>query len=82
MSHVTISDCIKTTARQFITPGSAVGVWVSGAAYFGVTSITNPLPMNQDTLFTLGQAIPSLLLDPLRMNHSFSARYDPTPTSA
>ena len=85
MSQATITDCITTTARQFNISNFAVGMWVNEreiAACFRVTSIANPLPIDQDTVVTLGQAIPSLLLEPLRKNHSFYERYDPALTSA
>jgi len=38
-------------------PGVAVGVWADGQEVYachGVTSLENPLPVNQDTLFLLG----------------------------
>ncbi len=57
MSQVTLSDFVEKTARQFKIPGAAVGVWAEGKesyACHGVTSVDNPLPVNQDTLYLLG----------------------------
>jgi len=57
MSQATFTDFVEATARQFNVPGVAVGVWANGQeifALYGVTSIDNPLPIDQDTLFTLG----------------------------
>ena len=45
------------TAAEFGIPGAAVGVWADNReliACHGVTSISNPLPVDQDTLFLLG----------------------------
>ncbi len=52
-----LTDFVETTARQFKIPGVAVGVWANGqeiCACHGVTSIDNPLPIDQDTLYLLG----------------------------
>lgn len=57
MSQSTLTDFVETTAKQFTIPGIAVGVWTDGqeiSACHGVTSIDNPLPIDPDTLFTLG----------------------------
>jgi CubicO group peptidase (beta-lactamase class C family) len=57
MSHVTLTEFVETAARKFNIPGVAVGVWADGQehyACFGVTSIDNPLPIDQDTLFVVG----------------------------
>ena len=57
MSHDTLSDVVDATARAFAIPGVSVGVWADGReryACHGVTSIENPLPLDQDTLFCLG----------------------------
>jgi CubicO group peptidase (beta-lactamase class C family) len=54
MSHVTLTDFVETTAKKFKIPGVAVGVWVDGKEIYachGVTSVDNPLPVDQDTLF-------------------------------
>ena len=57
MSHVTLSDFVEATATKFAIPGVAVGVWVDGQEIYachGVTSVDNPLPVDRDTLYTLG----------------------------
>jgi CubicO group peptidase (beta-lactamase class C family) len=57
MAPDTLADVVETTATQFGVPGVAVGVFAAGKeayACHGVTSVDNPLPVNQDTLFILG----------------------------
>jgi len=57
MSLETLSDFVEATAAKFGIPGVAVGVWADGQeiyASYGVTSIDNPLPVDQDTLFLVG----------------------------
>jgi CubicO group peptidase (beta-lactamase class C family) len=57
MAHVKLSDFVTRTAKDFGIPGVAVGVWVDGQEVYachGVTSLENPLPVDQDTLFVLG----------------------------
>ena len=54
MSHIPLTDFVEATSRQFNIPGVAVGVWADGKEIYachGVTSIENPLPIDQDTLF-------------------------------
>jgi CubicO group peptidase (beta-lactamase class C family) len=54
MSHITFTDVVSTTSKKFNIPGVAVGVWADGKeayACHGVTSVVNPLPIDQDTLF-------------------------------
>jgi CubicO group peptidase (beta-lactamase class C family) len=54
--HDALSDFVETTATEFGIPGVAVGVWADGRetyACHGVTSIENPLPVDQDTLYLL-----------------------------
>lgn len=51
------NDFIAEAARHFEIPGAAVGVFHDGQEHFfchGVTSVENPLPVNEDTLFLLG----------------------------
>lgn len=51
------NDFIAETARHFNIPGAAAGVFHDGQEHFfchGVTSVENPLPVNEDTLFLLG----------------------------
>lgn len=57
MSPKPLSDFVQATAAEFGIPGVAVGVWVDGResyACHGVTSLDNPLPVDQDTLYVLG----------------------------
>jgi CubicO group peptidase (beta-lactamase class C family) len=57
MSYNTLSDFVEATATRFGIPGVAVGVWVDGKEIYachGVTSVDNPLPVDRDTLYTLG----------------------------
>jgi CubicO group peptidase (beta-lactamase class C family) len=57
MTHDKLSDFIIKTAKKFEIPGVSVGVWADGKEIYachGVTSIDNPLPIDQDTLFLLG----------------------------
>ncbi|EFH89217.1 serine hydrolase domain-containing protein [Ktedonobacter racemifer] len=57
MSHITLTDFVETTFKTFNIPGVAVGVWLDGKeiyACYGVTSVDNPLPIDQNTLFALG----------------------------
>jgi CubicO group peptidase (beta-lactamase class C family) len=54
MSQIMLTDFVETTSKKFKIPGVAVGVWADGKevyAYQGVTSVDNPLPIDQDTLF-------------------------------
>lgn len=54
MSPATLADVVETTAKQFNIPGVAVGVWADGQEHYachGVTSLDNPLPIDQATLF-------------------------------
>jgi CubicO group peptidase (beta-lactamase class C family) len=63
MSQDTLSDFVGKTATQLTIPGVAVGVWADGKesyACHGVTSVENPLPVNQDTLFALGSLTKTL----------------------
>jgi CubicO group peptidase (beta-lactamase class C family) len=57
MSQETLSDSVEATAAKLGIPGVAAGVRADGqeiSASRGVTSIDNPLPVNQHTLFLLG----------------------------
>ena len=57
MSSDALAEFVAEKAKEFDVPGIAVGVWAQGREVFachGVTSIDNPLPVNQDTLFVVG----------------------------
>jgi CubicO group peptidase (beta-lactamase class C family) len=57
MSPSTLPDFVTATAARLGIPGVAVGVWADGQeayACHGVTSVDNPLPVDEDTLFVLG----------------------------
>ena len=57
MSSEALEQFVAAKAKEFGVPGVAVGVWAEGREVFachGVTSIDNPLPVDQDTLFVLG----------------------------
>ena len=57
MSGDVLSDFVEATAAELGIPGVAVGVWSNGREIYachGVTSVENPLPIDQDTLFVLG----------------------------
>jgi len=54
MSPIMLNDFVESTFRKFNIPGVAVGAWADGKeayACHGVTSVDNPLPVDQDTLF-------------------------------
>ncbi|MET7458445.1 serine hydrolase domain-containing protein [Streptomyces sp. NPDC005574] len=58
----TLSEFVEATATKFGVPGAAVGVWVDereACGCHGVTSVENPLPVDQDTLFVLGSVTKS-----------------------
>src|SRR5664279_2629822 len=57
MSYDALSKFVAATAAQSDLPGVAVGVWANGQEVYachGVTSIDNPLPVDQHTLYVLG----------------------------
>jgi CubicO group peptidase (beta-lactamase class C family) len=52
-----LSDFVQSTATEFGIPGVAVGVCSNAQEVYachGMTSVDNPLPIDQDTLFVLG----------------------------
>jgi CubicO group peptidase (beta-lactamase class C family) len=56
MSRDALSEFVSATATKFAIPGVAVGVWANGResyACHGVTSIDNPLPVDQHTLYRM-----------------------------
>src|SRR6476646_10401386 len=57
MIRNTLTDFVAAAATQFGIPGVAVGVWADGRELYachGVTSLDNPLPVDEDTLYVLG----------------------------
>ncbi|GHO42564.1 hypothetical protein KSX_07270 [Ktedonospora formicarum] len=57
MSQITLTDFVESASKKFNIPGVAVGVWVDNKEIYachGVTSVDNPLPIDQDTLFLVG----------------------------
>ncbi|MFF4874985.1 serine hydrolase domain-containing protein [Micromonospora sp. NPDC000668] len=57
MSQETLAEFVEVAATKFGVPGVAVGVWADGREMYachGVTSVDNPQPVDQDTLFVLG----------------------------
>ncbi|RAG85037.1 serine hydrolase [Streptacidiphilus pinicola] len=57
MSQDKLSDVVQATAAKFGIPGVAVGIWADGQEIFaahGMTSLDNPLPVDQHTLFQIG----------------------------
>ena len=56
MSQEKLAEFVEVTAKEFDIPGVAVGVLMGGReihASHGVTSLGNPLPVNEETLFHL-----------------------------
>jgi CubicO group peptidase (beta-lactamase class C family) len=52
-----LHQIVAETAAEYAVPGIAVGIWHQGREIYsshGVTSVANPLPIDQDTIFTLG----------------------------
>jgi CubicO group peptidase (beta-lactamase class C family) len=52
-----LSEFVKAQATEFDVPGVAVGVLLDGQEIYaahGVTSLSNPLPVDEKTLFSLG----------------------------
>lgn len=57
MSHEELSGFVQQPAERLDVPGVAVGVWAEGREAFarhGVTSLADPLPVDQHALFQLG----------------------------
>jgi CubicO group peptidase (beta-lactamase class C family) len=54
MSQLMLTDFVETTSIQYNIPGVGVGVWADGQEVYachGVTSVENPLTIDQATLF-------------------------------
>jgi len=57
MSQTPLSDFVAQMTAQFKIPGVAVGLWADGQESYacqGVTSVDNPLPVDEGTLYVLG----------------------------
>jgi CubicO group peptidase (beta-lactamase class C family) len=57
MSLDALTEQVADTAARLGMPGVAVGVWANGreeSGCYGVTSVDNPLPVDENTLFGLG----------------------------
>jgi len=57
-----LSEIIARNAEAYAVPGIAVGIWHQGREIYashGVTSVEHPLPVDQDTIFTLGSTTKS-----------------------
>ncbi|MBV6701626.1 serine hydrolase [Kitasatospora aureofaciens] len=56
-SQESLAAFVEATAEEYGLPGVAVGVWAGGREIYachGVTSVDNPLPVDERTLFVLG----------------------------
>ncbi|MFE1829676.1 serine hydrolase domain-containing protein [Streptomyces yangpuensis] len=54
-----LAEFVQQAAAEFGIPGVTVGVWADGRETFashGVTSLENPLPVDEHTLFQVGSA--------------------------
>src|SRR5438445_433320 len=69
-------------AEELDVPGVAAGIYHDGTeefAYHGVTSVDNPLPVDENTLFQYGSthktftatAMKELIYEPLQLEHTF-----------
>lgn len=57
-----LHQIIAKSAAEYAVPGIAVGIWHQGREIYashGVTSVANPLPVDEDTIFTLGSTTKS-----------------------
>ncbi|MEU5155231.1 serine hydrolase domain-containing protein [Glycomyces sp. NPDC021274] len=57
MSTNAFQQFVAKAAAEFAVPGIAVGIWHQGREIYaahGVTSVANPHPVDEDTIFTLG----------------------------
>jgi CubicO group peptidase (beta-lactamase class C family) len=62
MSAKELNEVIAAAAAEYAVPGIAVGIWHQGREVYashGVTSVEHPLPVDQDTIFTLGSTTKS-----------------------
>ncbi|MEU6251032.1 serine hydrolase domain-containing protein [Glycomyces sp. NPDC047010] len=62
MSHNELQQVIAERAAEYAVPGISVGIWHRGREVYaahGVTSVEHPLPVDADTIFTLGSTTKS-----------------------
>jgi CubicO group peptidase (beta-lactamase class C family) len=62
MAAKDLNQIIAASAADFAVPGIAVGIWHQGREIYashGVTSVEHPLPVDEDTIFTLGSTTKS-----------------------
>jgi CubicO group peptidase (beta-lactamase class C family) len=53
---MSLAEFVEATATRYGIPGVTVGVWANGKEVYvshGVTSVDNPLPVDEDTLYQL-----------------------------
>lgn len=63
MPDATLPNVVEALSRKFQIPGVAVGVWADGEEVYachGVTSVENPLPVDQNTLFLVASITKTL----------------------
>lgn len=59
-----VRELIERRMRELVVPGVALGVVHQGreeSAYFGVTSVADPLPVDDSTLFQIGSATKTMV---------------------
>ena len=65
--QTTMKEFVAATADGHGVPGLAVGVWDNGRQLFfshGVTSVENPLPVDEDNLFPIGSVTKTFTVAP------------------
>jgi CubicO group peptidase (beta-lactamase class C family) len=63
MSQLIFNEFVETASKKFNIPGVAVGVWADDEEVYachGVTSVENPLPVDQNTLFLVASVTKTL----------------------
>ena len=64
MALEALSELIERRMRELVVPGVALGVVHQGreeSAYFGVTSVADPLPVDEGTLFQIGSVTKTMV---------------------
>ena len=78
MSDGALAGFVRETAEGFGVAGAAAGVWADGREVFashGVTSVENPLPVTQHTLFLIASV--TIAGDGQRMGLRMQVRIKP-----